>query len=200
MTMHVRVCVECGEEYQPVVTRCADCGGELEDRQLDDDGNPLLDEPAAPGEPAAPPPDRRVVFVTPKAAELVPLAEAVREAGIEYHLAEQRPETEGAAVRYALLVAEKDATAALQAVAHLLSEEDGSPEDLHAVETRFDPDRGYVECPACGATQAPGAAECAECGLTLGAADEGASVCARCSAPLPSPGEPCPACGSTRVG
>ena len=32
MTDHVRVCRECGEEYRPEVVRCADCGGELEDR------------------------------------------------------------------------------------------------------------------------------------------------------------------------
>jgi hypothetical protein len=201
MTMHVRVCVECGEEYEPVVTRCADCDGELEDRQLDDDGNPIVDEAAGEGARAAePPPDRRVIFVTPKAAELVPLADALREAAIEYHLAEQAPTVEGAAVRYALLVAENDATGALQAVAHLLMDEDGTPEDLHAVETRFDPGRGYVACPACGASQPPGAAECAECGLTLGAADEGAQVCARCSTPLPSPGAACPACGNAHAG
>ena len=34
--MHVRVCVDCGEEYRPQITACADCGGRLEDR--DDDG------------------------------------------------------------------------------------------------------------------------------------------------------------------
>ena len=32
MTDHVRVCRECGEEYRPEIVRCADCGGELEDR------------------------------------------------------------------------------------------------------------------------------------------------------------------------
>lgn len=204
MTTHVRVCVECGEEYQPVVTRCADCGGELEDRQLDDRGNPIVDEDAAEddGGPASPEPAaaRRVIFVTPKAAELVPLADALREAGLEYHLAEQPPQAEGAATRYALLVGESDAAPALQAVAHLLTDEDGTPEDLHAVETRFDPGRGYVECPACGASQTPGAAECAECGLTLGATEEGAAVCARCSAPLPAPDATCAACGSSRLG
>ena len=203
MTMHVRVCVDCGEEYEPVVTRCADCGGQLEDRQLDDEGNPIVAEAAvtqARTMIAEPPADRRVIFVTPKAAELVPLADALREAGIEYHLAEQPPSVEGAATRYALLVAEDAATPALQAVAHLLSDEDGSPEDLHAVETRFDPGRGYVACPACGAEQPPGAAECAECGLTLGASEEGAAVCARCSAPLPAPDATCAACGSSRVG
>ena len=33
--MHVRVCVECGEEYRPEIAVCADCGGALEDRRDD---------------------------------------------------------------------------------------------------------------------------------------------------------------------
>jgi RNA polymerase subunit RPABC4/transcription elongation factor Spt4 len=199
--MNVRVCVECGEEYRPETVRCADCGGELEDRLLDDDGNPIESEPGEADEPAAAlPAERRIVFVTPKATELVPLAEALREAGIEYHLAEQPPAAEGAGTRFVLLVAEPDAQAALQALAHLLSDEEGDEADLHTIETRFEADRGYVQCPACGADQAQGALECAECGLTLGAPDEGAAVCARCSAPLPEAGATCPACGSTRVG
>jgi len=40
--------------------------------------------------------------------------------------------------------------------------------DVHAVETRFDPQRGYLQCPACGAAPPAGAAECPECGLGLG--------------------------------
>ena len=32
MPDHVRVCRDCGEEYRPEIVRCADCGGELEDR------------------------------------------------------------------------------------------------------------------------------------------------------------------------
>ncbi len=203
MTQHVRVCRECGEEYRPEAVRCADCGGELEDRQLDDDGNPIPGEgsvaPAAPAAPAATLIERRIVFVAPRAAEVVPLAEALREAGIEYHLAEQPATAEGASARYALLVAEEDAAGALRALAPLIASDD-EHEGLHALESRFEPGRGYVECPACGTAQPPGAAECAECGLTLGAAEEGAAVCARCSAPLPEPGATCPACGSTPIG
>ena len=200
MSQHVRVCRECGEEYRPEALRCADCGGELEDRQLDDDGNPIpVAGAVAPPAPAAPLIERRIVFVAPRAAEVVPLAEALREAGIEYHLAEQPATAEGASARYALLVAEQDATAALRALAPLIASDEEHGE-LHAIESRFEPGRGYVECPACGAAQAPGAAECAECGLMLGAAEEGAAVCTHCSAPLPEPGATCPACSSSPIG
>lgn len=200
MMEQVRICRDCGEEFRPEATRCSDCGGELELRELDEDGNPLA--PAAPAGAAVAEPvrlERRIVFVTARAAEVVPLAEALQESGIEYHLAEQAATAEGGAARYALLVAEDDAEAALRALAPLIAPEEEHGE-LHAVESRFEAGRGYVECPACGAAQPPGAAECAECGLTLGAAEEGASVCARCSAPLPEAGARCAACGSSPVG
>jgi ssDNA-binding Zn-finger/Zn-ribbon topoisomerase 1 len=203
MTEHVRVCRECGEEYRPEAVRCADCGGELELRELDEDGNVMA--PAGSPEAATsagatePVLERRIVFVTPRATEVVPLAEALQEAGIEYHLAEQPATTEGTTPRFALLVAEGDAEAALRALAPLIAPDEEHGE-LHAVETRFEPGRGYVECPACGAAAAQGAVECTECGLALGAAEEGTAVCARCNAPLPEPGAGCPACGSGRVG
>jgi ribosomal protein L40E len=197
MTQLVRICRDCGEEYRPDAVRCSDCGGELEDRQLDDDGNPIDDD--EPETPPAPTVERRIVFVAPRASEVVPLAEALREAGIEYHLAEQPPADEGAGARYALLVAEEDAARALSALAPLIAPEEAN-EELSAVESRFEPGRGYLACPACGAAQSPGATECADCGLTLGVAEEGAPACARCNAPLPEPGAACPACGNSPIG
>jgi ssDNA-binding Zn-finger/Zn-ribbon topoisomerase 1 len=202
MSEHVRVCLDCGEEYQPEVVRCADCGGPLELRELDEDGNVIVPEgsadTAAAGD-AGGAAERRIVFVTPRAAEMVPLAEALQAAEIEYHLVEEPATSEGTAARFALLVDEADAEEALRALAPLIAsgEEHG---ELHAVESRFEPGRGYVECPACGAAAAPGAAECAECGLTLGAAEEGAAVCSRCNAPLPEAGAACPACGGGPLG
>jgi ribosomal protein L40E len=200
MTEQVRVCRECGEEYQPEAVLCSDCGGELELCELDVDGNAIRPAGEAPASPAAAPVlERRIVFVAPRAAEVVPLAETLQEAGIEYHLAEEPATAEGASARYALLVAEEDAEAALRALAPLIAPDEEHSE-LHAVESRFDKDRGYVECPACGAAQPKGAVECAECGLAFGAAEEGAAVCARCSAPLPQPGAKCPACGNSPIG
>ena len=64
-----------------------------------------------------------------------------------------------------------DAAGALAALADLVAPHEDTA-GVHAVETRFDAERGYVECPACGAEAAPGAAECPECGLGLAGGDE----------------------------
>jgi hypothetical protein len=192
VTGHVRVCRECGEEYRAGVAVCADCGGELDDRPLDEDGAPVA--VAAPPVPAAAAPTHRVLFITPRAAELVPLAEALREAGVDYRLAEQAPVADGAPVRYAIAVGEEDAAEALRVLGPILVPEDHAAE-ADALETRFAADRGgYLECPACGARQPPGTSECPECGLGLGGAP---AACARCGAPLPEPEADCPACGAS---
>ncbi len=201
MATHVKVCRDCGEEYRLDAVDCADCGGELETRELDESGAVLETEGAeqAALAPAVEPADHRVVFVTPRAADLVPLADALREGGIRYWLAEQPARTEGALPRYALLVTDGDAGAALRTLAPLVAPEE-EPEAVQGIEARFEPDRGYLQCPACGAEQAPGAVECTSCGLGLGADDAEATPCPRCGAPLPDPDATCPACGSSRVG
>ena len=133
------------------------------------------------------------LFITPRAAELVPLAEALREAGVGYRLAEQAPVADGAPVRYAIAVEDEDAAEALRVLGSKLVPADHGAE-ADALETRFAEGRGYVECPACGARQPEGASECPECGLGLGGS---AAACARCSAPLPEPDADCPACGAS---
>jgi ssDNA-binding Zn-finger/Zn-ribbon topoisomerase 1 len=167
--MHVRVCRDCGEEYRPDVVRCADCGGELEDRFGDEGGGAPPEETAA-AELAG----YRVLFLTPRAADLVPMAERLREARLEYRLAEQSG-AEGGPARYALLVPEGDAASALQVLADIVAPHEDK-EGIHAVETRFDAEHGYLECPACGARTAGGAAECPECGLGLGGPEGEAEV------------------------
>jgi hypothetical protein len=165
MPVHVRVCRDCGEEYRPGVVRCADCGGELEDRF---EGGPenAASPTAGSEEPAPDLTGYRVLFLTPRAADLVPMAERLREKDVEYRLAEQPGRVEGATARYALLVKEADAAAALGALADLVAPHEDT-EGVHAVETRFDAEEGYRECPACGTKTAPGTAECPECGLVL---------------------------------
>jgi predicted nucleic acid-binding Zn ribbon protein len=157
MPVHVRVCRDCGEEYRPGIVRCADCGGELEDRFEGQEGEQDAEgaSPAAEAveEPAPELAGYRALFLVSRAAELVPMAERLRQAQVHYRLAEQ-PAAEGAPPRYALLVAPH-----------------GDSEEVRAVVTRFT-EQGYVECPACGAHTAPGAAECPGCGLGL-AGDEG---------------------------
>ena len=92
MSGFVRVCRECGEQYRPDVAVCADCGGDLENRPIDEEGRPIAVEAAieaaTPAEDAA---RHRVLFVTSRAAELVPLAEALREADVGHRLLEQAP-------------------------------------------------------------------------------------------------------------
>jgi len=166
MPDHVRVCRDCGEEYRPEVVRCVDCGGELEDRY------PGAEEeaPAAAVSSEATTtelPGHRVLFLTPRAADLVPMAERLQSTTIEYRLAEQPAAAEGAPPRYALLVRDGDARDALLALADLVAPHEDA-DGVHAVETRFDAERGYVECPACGARIATGALECPDCGLGLG--------------------------------
>jgi len=165
-SQHVRVCRECGEEYRPEIVRCADCGGELEDRYPGDEPAPEAEpEPAPEAELVG----YRVLFATARATDLVPMAERLREAAIECRLAEQ-PGGKDAPPRYAILVRDGDAREALAAVTELVAPHQDAAE-VHAVETRFDPERGYVECPACGTAQPPGATECPECGLGLGGSE-----------------------------
>jgi ribosomal protein L40E len=161
---HVRVCRDCGEEYRPEAVRCADCGGVLEDRFEGEEG--ATAGAAERGEEVvAELAGYRALFLTPHAADLVPMAERLREGRIDYRLAEQ-PGVGGAPPRYALLVRDEDAAGALSALADLVAPHEDAA-GVHAVVTRFDAEHGYVLCPACGARTAPGAAECPECGLGL---------------------------------
>jgi hypothetical protein len=168
MPVHVRVCRECGEEYRPGVVRCADCGGELEDRF--EGGPDSASSTAGREEAPAALVEHRAVFVTPRAADLVPLAERLRERGIEYRLAEVPGRVEGAPARYGLFVREASAAAALEALAELVAPHEDTAA-VHGLETRFDPEHGYRECPACGTKTGAGGTECPECGLVLGAVE-----------------------------
>jgi hypothetical protein len=167
MPVHVRVCRDCGEEYRPGVLECADCGGELEDRF---EGGPEAAPAGARPEPAPAPVDYRAVFVTHRAADLVPMAERLREADVEYRLAEVPGTAEGAPARYGLFVKGEAAAAALTALADIVAPHEGAAA-VPALETAFDVEQGYLECPACGTRRTAGTAECPECGLVLGAAD-----------------------------
>ena len=161
---HVRVCRDCGEEYRPGIVRCADCGGELEDRYPGDEPRPQAAPDVAPERELV---GYHVLFTTARATDLVPMADRLREAAIEHRLAEQPGAGKEAPPRYAILVPDGAARAALAAVTDLIAPHEDAA-DVHALETRFDPERGYVQCPACGTAQTPGAVECPECGLGLG--------------------------------
>jgi hypothetical protein len=160
---HVRVCRDCGEEYRPDILRCADCGGELEDRYPGSDARAAA--PPPPAVPEAEPAAGHALYRSSQVRDLVPMAERLRERAIECRIAEQPGGSKDAPPHYVLVVREEDATAALAAVADLMAP--GVSADLHAVESRYDRERGYLQCPACGAAQPSGARECPECGLGL---------------------------------
>jgi len=188
MQVHVRVCRECGEEYRPDIAVCADCGGELED-VFEEEGAPPTPRRPDPGEPEALDlSDHRPVFQTARAPDLVPLAERLKEAAIEFHLVEEGEE--GAPARYNLMVRDDEVKAALEALADLVAPH-AEGDEVHALETHYQSGR-YVKCPACGAEQGSGQAECGECGLTLSPM---VPTCPRCDSPLEEEGAACAVCG-----
>ena len=98
MTDHVRVCRDCGEEYRPEIVRCADCGGELEDRyEGETDESPSLRRRRSRGGRA-----RRLSRPLPDPARGRPRADgraAARGRRSHYRLAEQPATAGGGAVR-----------------------------------------------------------------------------------------------------
>jgi hypothetical protein len=149
--MHVRVCVECGEEYRPEIAVCADCGGALEDRH-DDEAGPTPTRPvpgAAETEDAA----GDAGFTEPvlhadRAALLTEAADRLVDAGVEFRLRPVGAPGEHAS-RYHLLVAEADRERALGVLGVSAGDRSG-------------------DCPACDTRLPAGAVECPECGLAAG--------------------------------
>ena len=190
--MHVRVCRDCGEEYRPEIAVCADCGGALQDRWGDEDTQATGPRSPVPAAPEAPDLSGfRPVFVTSQATVLVPLAECLREAQIEFVLHESGKGPQERAASFSLLVHDEDAGRALRELAPLLAgaEESGR---FHTVETAFEAG-AYRNCPACGVELRAVTDECPACGLGLG---EVAAACARCGTPLGAGETECAACGA----
>lgn len=145
--MHVRVCAECGEEYRPEITVCADCGGRLEDRHDDGERTVLPAVETATGGPPSDAEFTETIFHAEKATDLTGEADRLVEAGITFRL---RP-APGAG--YRLLVTAADRDRALSALG-LLADEGA---------------RGSERpCPACQTMLPPGAVDCPECGLAAG--------------------------------
>lgn len=146
--MHVRVCVECGEEYRPEIVVCVDCGGQLEDRH--DDGDRTVVLPAAEPADTSPQPDAEFtesVLHAEKVTDLTGEADRLVEAGIAFRLRPAR----GAG--YRLLVTAPDRDRALAALGLLVHDGASGAER---------------SCPACDTRLPAGAVECAECGLAAG--------------------------------
>jgi predicted amidophosphoribosyltransferase len=160
--MHVRVCVECGEEYRPEITVCADCGGALRDTddRTDSDAPPSR-PPGASESDLTSPPDltgHRAVFQTREPRDLARAAQSLDDAGIAFRIAEERLQNDERRSALVLFVRDEDAPAALRLVAPLYG-----PDAMAYV------DGDEARCPACDAPVPGAARECPECGLALAA-------------------------------
>ena len=174
--MHVKICVDCGEEYRPEVAVCADCGGRLEETSDD----------APRAKPGPRPPEATegeadlegeaeftdALAYTDRAGDLRADADRLVEAGIDFRIRPSQP------TGYRLLVAAEDRERALAAIGMLVEPESA--------------DADVKSCPACGTALSGDAVDCPECGLQVGfQADE--IICPRCGAD--KEGTVCRECG-----
>ena len=142
--MHVRVCVECGEEYRPGIVACADCGGALEDRHGDEAAPAPASAPADGADDAGDGRFVESVLHADRAPDLRESADRLMDSGVAFRL---RPSRTGHG--FHLLVAEEDRERALKALGIAADAREG-------------------ECPACGTRLTGPVAECPECGLAVG--------------------------------
>ena len=94
--MHVRVCVDCDEEYRPDITTCADCGGRLEDRHDGGAGETSGPSAGTAGETTEDDDSSEADFTetllhSENATDLTKPADQLVEAGIPFRLRPDRP-------------------------------------------------------------------------------------------------------------
>jgi predicted amidophosphoribosyltransferase len=158
--MHVRVCVECGEEYRPEIAVCADCGGRLEDRNTDSDAPPSRPPSASESDLTSKPNlnGHRPVFQTREPREMAKAAKSLDAAGLAFQIAEKPLQNDERRSALVLFVRDGDEPAALRLLAPLHGPDAVAP----AAHDADDP-----HCPACEASLPENAAECPDCGLAL---------------------------------
>jgi hypothetical protein len=169
--MHVRICVDCGEEYRPEIAVCADCGGALQDR-YEHDGQVAVPEPSvvAPSDPSEE--FSQTLLFDENATRLVEPADTLVAQGIACRIRQNQavqrgPSAEGDAQRdaaaarvgYWLCVRPEDAPAALVSLG---LPPPGTAEEHAASAAESRP------CPACGGLVARREVECPDCGLMVG--------------------------------
>jgi len=172
-TVPIRRCPECGEEYQPHIVTCSDCGALLEAGFEGDS----VDQRHEPLEPALPSPEYARILdgLAPEIAELA--AQHLSAAGIRFGL-----DSYQYGLRLGVQV--EDATVALA----ILERAGIVPKGPDASEVPVAAEGG--PCPACGDDVAPGMTECPGCGLQLA----GGVPCRHCGAELATPTGECPSC------
>jgi len=178
MAAYVRYCPDCGEEYQPHMTQCIDCGAALEERLEGDSMESDASREAEPAPPPNVPPGEYRRVADGLTAQIVePLVELFVEAGIPVKV-------ESIGYGLCLSVRAEDRSA----VVAILEREGVIPSQPDATTPAVVADGG--PCPACGAVLKAGTVECPECGLLLGGAG-----CESCGAELSPTDQACPACG-----
>jgi hypothetical protein len=174
MASYLRYCPDCGEEYQPHMTQCIDCGTALKEKLEGAETPPLNAPPEGEALPSLPPGDylRVADGLTAQAVEPV----------VRLFVAERIPvkvESSG----YGLILSARSEDRA--AVVAILEREGVIPKqsDAPAVAAEGGP------CPACGTHIKPGTVECLECGLLLGA------FCESCGEGVSPSDDACAGCG-----
>ncbi len=173
--VHIRRCPECGEEYQPHVVRCSDCGALLEDGFEGEDRSgerPDLLEPASPSVEYA----RILDGLAPATAKLA--AQHLSAAGVPFGLDSHHRHGLRLGVRV-----EDVATAVAVLEREGIVPKQPDPSELLVVA------EGGL-CPACGDHIASGMPECPGCGLRL----VGGVACEHCGAELSATSGECPDC------
>jgi hypothetical protein len=158
--MHVRVCVDCGEEYRPEIAVCADCGGALEDRR-DDSGTPASRPAGASTSELTARSDltgHRAVYQSREPRDIAKAAESLRHAGLAFQIAEKPLQNDERRTALILFVRDEDEPAALRLIAPF-----NGPDAVAYAE------RDATRCPACETTLPDNATECPDCGLALAA-------------------------------
>jgi hypothetical protein len=178
--MHVRYCVKCEQEFRPEILRCSDCGGDLEDRYLDEDGEVSRPANAAATEAdlEEPPAEYLPVFTCRDSQSLKGAVDRLAAASIPFHAT-------GSGSGFQLLVRAQDelgALVALRGQEGTAGPDDDSPPSVS-------PEGG--PCPACGANVPAGVLECPGCALVVGAEP---ARCDSCGSPLGPADIQCPVC------
>jgi uncharacterized OB-fold protein len=178
--VYLRYCPDCGEEYQPHMTHCIDCGTALQERLEGDSAvHQAALEPEPEPEPptALPPGDYGRVAGDLSAQTVEPLVKLFVAARIPVKV-----ESVGYGLSLSARLEYRPAVVAILEREGVIPKQ--SDETTPAVAAEGGP------CPACGTHIDPGTVECAECGLLLGG-----NACDTCGAELSPGDEACPACG-----
>ena len=171
----IRRCPECGEEFQPHVVSCSDCGAQLVSAfENDSAAVPNAPEEVSPADP------EYVTLASQLTAEMAEqAAQALAAEGVRFRLAIDL------GYSFRLVVEPDDVTQALAVLAREgLAPGQPDPEQPAVAEAGG-------PCPACDHRVAPGTSECPGCGLLLADPVE----CRHCGAALEPTRSDCPRCG-----